>query len=266
MAAVFSRLSSLGTRHFRSVWFGQRVAELRDELDPSRELVQWQYLSAVVMLTTIAYLMARGLDSLWAIGLIVPLIAIGSASLQHTLIIYRFYVHSHVMPSLCEAFGRLRYTVGEAPDLYVDHFVKAGLLPAHDRHFVEDAFFGDYREHQLTLALVSFLHAIDGQHDLKSRWSRAVVMLIKWPTEPIRLPADELSQVIDGQNRLNLTWSDGYLMLTIPCSASPFDLGGLFEPPERFARRLEQVAAMIEMPPNLIDYLLDGPPSPIEAT
>lgn len=260
MAVVFSRFSSLGTSHFRAVCFGQRVAELCDELDQSRDLVQWQCLSATVIMTAIAYLLVRGLDSLWAIALIIPLIAVGSASLQHALTLYRFYVHAHVMPALCEAFGRLRYTVGEAPDLCVQQLVKAGLLPRHDKHLIDDVFFGDYRGHQLTLALVSLWRGAEDmpQTGPADHCFRAVVMTIQWPTEPVRLPADELSQIIDGQNRLKLIWSGGFLMLAIPCSASPFDLGGLFQPPEQFLRRLEQVAAMIQMPPNLIDQLLDG--------
>lgn len=259
MDVVFSRFSSLETRHFRSVWFGQRVAALRDELDRSRDLVQWQCLSSIVIMTTIAYLLVRGLDSLWAIGLIMPLIAIGSASLQHALTLYQFYIHAHAMPALCEVFGRLRYTVGEAPDLFFDQMVKGKLLPSHDQHLVEDAFVGDYRGHQLTLALVSLWSVTDDRPDLPVKWSKAVVMTIHWPKEPARLPADQLSQMIDGRHRPELIWADGYLMLAVPCSASPFDLGGLFEPPEQFLRRLERVAAMIQMPPNLIDSLLDEP-------
>ena len=261
MAAVFSRFSSLTTSHFRKIWFGQRIAQLCDEIDESRDLVQWQCLSAIVIMTTIAYLMVRGLDSLWALALIVPIILTGGASLQHALVFYRFYVHAQVMPSLCEAFGRLRYTIGDAPDLCLQRLVQTGLLPHHDRHLVDDVFFGDYRGHRLTLALVNLWHG-EGRTssiDVGEHWTMAVVITIQWPAEPDRLPADELSQIIGGHDCLNLTWAEGSLMLAIPCLASPFNLGGLFEPPEQFLWRLEQVAAVIQMPPNLIDYLLDQP-------
>jgi len=260
MTAAFTRFSSLKTSHFRSVCLGQRIAELRDELDESREVVQWQCLSAIVMLAVIAYLLARNLDSLWALGLIMPLFAIGSASLQHTFAIYRYHVHTQVMPSLCESFGRLRYTMGAAPDLQINQMVDAGLLPHHDRHMVEDAFFGDYRGHQLTLALVDLWQGVeDGQsYELWEQRARAVVLTIHCPTEPARLPVDELSQTLNGQPGLELRWSDGYLMLAIPCTESPFDLGGLFEAPEEFMQRLERVAALIQIAPNLIDHLLDG--------
>ncbi len=261
MAAVFPRFSSLKTSHFRKIWFGERIVELCEELDQSRDLVQWQCLSAIVIMTTIAYLLVRGLDSLWAIALIMPLIMIGSASLQHALTLYRLYVHAHAMPALCEAFGRLRYTIGEAPDLCLNRLVKAGLLPCYDNYLIDDVFFGEYRGHQLTLALVNLWHGAGKTSAARSDevCSMAVVMTIQWPAEPERLPADELSRIVDGQDWLKLTWSSGSLMLTMPCAASPFELGGLFEPPERFMRRLEQVAAMIQMPPNLIDYLLDEP-------
>jgi hypothetical protein len=212
-------------------------------------------------MTTIAYLLIRGLDSLWALALVTPLIMIGSASLQHALTLYRFYVHAHAMPALCEAFGRLRYTIGEAPDLCLHQFVMTDLLPRHAGHLIDDVFYGDYRGHQLTLALVNFWHG-DAEEDLvgsEDDGFAAVVMTIQWPTAPGRLPADDLSKIICGHDRLKLTWSAGFLMLAIPCSGNPFDLGGLFEPPERFVRRLEQVAAMIQMPPNLIDHLLDQP-------
>jgi hypothetical protein len=212
-------------------------------------------------MTTIAYLLIRGLDSLWAIALITPLIMIGGASLQHALTLYRFYVHAHAMPALCEAFGRLRYTIGEAPDLCLKQFVMTDLLPRHDGHLIDDVFYGDYRGHHLTLALVNFWHG-DAEEALVNSDDdgfTAVVMTIQWPTAPGRLPADDLSKIICGHDRLKLTWSAGFLMLAIPCSGNPFDLGGLFEPSERFVRRLEQVAAMIQMPPNLIDHLLDQP-------
>jgi len=263
MAAVFPRFSSLRTSHFRKIWFGERIAELCDEVDQSRDLVQWQCLSAIVIMTMIAYLLVRGLDSLWAIALIMPLIMIGSASLQHALTLYRFYIHAHALPALCEAFGRLRYTIGEAPDLCLHRLVKAGLLPVYDRYLIDDVFYGEYRGHQLTLALVNLWH---GPHEAsvagagQGVGSMAVVMTIQWPAEPGRLPADDLSRIIDGHDWLRLTWSSGSLMLAMPCATSPFDLGGLFEHPEQFVRRLERVAAMIQMPPNLIDHLLEESP------
>jgi hypothetical protein len=261
MAVVFSRFSSLNAGHFRAVCFGQRVAELCSELDQSRTLVQWQCLSATVTMTTIAYILVRGLDSLWALALVTPVIVIGGASLQHALTLFRFYVHAHAMPALCEAFGRLRYTVGEAPELCLQHMVKAGLLPRHDGHRIDDAFYGDHRGRRLTVALLKVWRNIDDRSvsEQESEHFSAVVMTINWPEEPERLPVDELSQIIDGQNQIRIHWSEGYLMLAIPCSTSPFDLGGLFEPSEQFARRLEQVAAMIQMPQNLIDYFLDQP-------
>ncbi len=259
MAAVFSRFSSLGTSQFRAVWFGQRIAELRDDLEASRDLVQWQYLSLVVMLTTIVYLLARGIDSLWVFALIVPVVAIGGTSLRRVLILYRLHVHAFVMPAFCEAFGRLRYVVGEAPDLCCRQLAKAGLLPRHDWHRIDDVFFGEYRGRQLTLALASLWRRADeaSRSDQAEFCGSFIVMTIQWPAKPARLPADELSGIIDGQDHMRLLWSDGALMLAIPCSANPFDLGGLFEPAERLACRLEQVAAIIQMPPNLIDHLLD---------
>ncbi len=259
MAAVFSRFSSLGTGQFRAVWFGQRIAELRDDIEPSRDLVQWQCLSSVVMLTTIVYLLARGVDSLWSFALIVSIMAIGGASLRRVLVLYRLHVHASVMPAFCEAFGRLRYMIGEAPDLCCRKLAKADLLPYHDRHRIDDVFFGDYRDHQLTLALVSLWQEAGGASrlDQKGFCGSHIVMTIQWPVEPVRLPVDELSSIIDGQDHMKLVWSEGALMLAIPCSANPFDLGGLFEPSGRFVRRLEQVAAIIQMPPNLIDHLLD---------
>lgn len=265
MALVFSRFSSMRTSQFRAVQFSQRVAELCEELDQSRDLVQWQCLSATVTMTTIAYLLVRGLDSLWAVALIAPLVVIGSASMQHALTLFRFYVQSHAMPALCEAFGRLRYTIGDAPDLCFHRLIEAGLLPRHDLHLIEDVFFGDHRGHQLTLALASLWRGIDDESDLNpgAPFFRAVIMAVRWSAEPANLPADRLSEIIDGQDHLKLAWSDGFLLLVIPCSASPFDLGGLFLSPEHFLRRLEQVAAMIQIPANLIDGLLDKPrPAP----
>jgi hypothetical protein len=260
MAIVFSRFSSLSAGHFRAVCFGQRVAALCRELEQSRTLVQWQCLSATVIMTTIVYILVRGLDSLWALALALPLLAIGGASLQHALTLFRFYVHAHAMPALCEAFGRLRYTVGEAPDLCFDRMAKAGLLRPHDKHLIDDVFYGEYRGHRLSLALVRLWSEGD------SRWleregslSNVVVMAVRLPVEPASLPADELSRIIEGQSRMRMLWSDGYLMMALPCAASPFDLGGLFEPPAQFACRLQQVAAVIQMPQNLIDYLLDEP-------
>lgn len=262
MTADFSRFSSLQSSHFRSVWLGQRIAELNEEFTDSRDLVQWQCLSAIVMLTTIAYLLARSLDSAWAAGLIIPLFAIGGASLQHAVSLYRHHVHAYAIPALCEAFGRLRYTVGTAPDLAVNHLVRLGLLPDHDRSQIDDVFLGDYRGHQLTLAHVDLWHGLGKDaHETWGYRSEAIVMAIQWPSPPEHLPADDLSSIIDGHPRWQLAWSDGYLLLATPCVANPFDLGGLFEPADRFVWRLEQAAAVMQMPTNLIDHLLDHPKS-----
>lgn len=259
MPPQFSRISSLGSDHFRVVWFGQRVAELREEIEDSRDLVQWQFLTSVVIMITVVYMLIRGLDSLWAFAFTVPIIAIGCASLQHSLILYRLYVHSHVMPSLCEAFGRLRYTIGVAPDLCFQRLVDTGLLPRHHHRRVDDVFFGDYRGHQLTLAMVN-LWSSDETHGYETSGAKAVVMAIRWPDEPRALPSDDLTSVLGGESRLRMIWSEGYLMVAFICSETPFNLGGLFEPPEQAMQRLAQAAGIIQMPSSIIDHFLDQIP------
>lgn len=259
MAANFPRFSSLGPGQFRSVWFGQRVSEIKEEIEQSRDLVQWQFLTSIVIMITIIYLLIRGLDSIWVLMFILPIIAIGGASLQHSLILYRLYIHAYVMPALCEAFGRLRYSVGIAPDLCFQRLVNTGLLPRHHHHRIDDVFFGDYRGHQLTLASVNLLHCIDDNPTLDNgdRSVQTIVMAIRWPTEPISLPSNDLSSILEGESRLKMVWSDGYLMMSLTCAETPFNLGGLFEPPDQVVHRLAEVAGIIQMPSNIIDYLLD---------
>ncbi len=259
MTAQFSRFSSLGPDHFKAVCFGQRIAALRDDIEESQDLVQWQFLTAIVIMIAVVYFLIRGLDSLWAFVFILPIIAVGSASLQHSLMLYRLYVHAQVMPALCEAFGRLRYTVGVAPDLCFERLVDVGLLARHHHRRVDDVFFGEYRGHQLTLALVnlwSSASANDNAGD-DTFCDKVVVIAIRWPNEPSRLPSDELTRLLGGESHLKMMWSDGYLMVVLACPETPFNMGGLFEPSESFVQRLVAVARIIQMPSNVIDHFLD---------
>ena len=211
---------------------------------------------------TIVYLLIRGLDTIWVLMFILPIIAIGGASLQHSLTLYRIYTHAFVMPALCEAFGRLRYSVGIAPDLCIQRLVDTGLVPQYRHYRIDDVFFGDYRGHQLTLAMVNLWCCIDGDtvSDKGDDSIQTVVMAIRWPNEPTSLPSDDLSAILEGKSRLKMVWSEGYLMLSFSCAETPFNLGGLFEPPDQVVNRLAEVAGIIQMPSSIIDHLLDGSP------
>lgn len=259
MATVFPRMSVLKPDHFRTVRFSERIAELCSELENSKALVQSQCLSAVVLITTVIYILTRTIDSVWAVPFILPIIAIGSASLQHALTLYGHYVRASAMPALCEGIGRLRHTVGDAPDLCFHSLVRAGMLPRHGQRLIDDVVYGDYRGHRLTLAMVDLWHGpgdVPLDHASGDAF-RGVVAAIHWPTAPISLPADNLSRLIDGRDRARLTWQDDHVMVVIPCVATPFALGRLFDSSQRFSAELQRVADVIQIPHRLIDHLLD---------
>ncbi|MEZ5932669.1 MAG: hypothetical protein R3F54_12055 [Alphaproteobacteria bacterium] len=259
MAAAFPRFSSLNADHFQNVRFTQRIAALSADLEASRELVEHQCLSAIVMVTTVVYLLARVLDSPWALPFILPVIALGAASLQHALTLYRHHVRCESLPALCEGIGRLRHTMGEAPDICLDRMVRAGLLPRHSQSMIEDAVFGDYRSRHLSLAMVDLWHDME---DIPLDHSggdlfHGIVAAIRWPDPPERLPADQLMPLIDGSRLVGCTWFEGYLLVAIPCRQSPFQLGGLFARPEQRIAELLRAASVIQIPHRLIDFMQD---------
>ena len=257
MAATFPRFSSLGAEHFKNVRFTQRLAALSAELAASKSLVEHQCLSVVVMVTTVVYLLARIVDSAWILPFVIPVVALGAASLQHALTLYRHHVRRESLPAVCEGIGRLRHTIGEAPDICLDRMVRAGLLPRHGPAMIDDAVFGDYRGHRLSLAMVDLFEAGDDP-ELDHRDGdlfHGVVAAIRWPERPAHLPADELTPLVDGTPSAGCTWFEGYLLLAIPCRQSPFHLGGLFARPEQLVTELLRAASVMQIPHRLIDFM-----------
>ncbi|MDH3660501.1 MAG: hypothetical protein OEU92_10825 [Alphaproteobacteria bacterium] len=201
MAATFPRFSSLNADHFRNVRFTQRMAALSAELEASKAMVEHQCLSAIVMVTTVVYMLARIVDSAWVVPFVLPVIAIGAASLQHAFTLFRHHVRCHSLPAVCEGIGRLRHTTGEAPDICLDRMVRAGLLPPYRQSMIDDAIFGDYRSHRLSLAMVDLWQGREDvplDHDGGDLF-HGVVAAIRWPAPPECLPADELTPLIDGE-------------------------------------------------------------------
>lgn len=259
MAIASSRFSGLNSDPVRTARFGERMAELCLEVERSGDLVQSQCLSAVMLVTTVIYLLARTIDSLWSLPLILPVMAIGGAGLQHAFTLYGHYVRSHALPALCEGIGRLRHTVGEAPDLCFHRLVRTGILPRHGQRMIDDAVYGEYRGHRLSLAMVDLWHAPDEvplDHGGGDAF-HGVVVAIHWPDPPATLPADDLTGLIEGRQSIWLSWLEGYLMLAIPCSSNPLAITSLFDPPAHFAAELQRVADVMQIPHRLIDHLVD---------
>lgn len=261
MAIASSRFSGLNSDPVRAARFDERMTALCLEVERSKDLVQSQCLSAVMLVTTVIYLLARTIDSLWAMPLILPIMAIGGAGFQHAFALYGHYVRSHALPALCEGIGRLRYVVGEAPDLCFHRLVRAAILPRHGQRMIDDAFYGEYRGHRLSLAMVDLWHAPD-EVPLDHAGGDAfhgVVIAIHWADPPATLPADDLTGLIEGRRNVWLGWLEGYLMLAIPCSGNPLAITSLFDPPVQFAAELQRVADVMQIPHRLIDHLLDVP-------
>lgn len=257
MATTFPRFSALDADHFRSVRLAERLAALSDELQASKTMVEQQCLSSVVLVTTVVYLLARMVDSAWVLPFILPVIAIGAASLQHALTLYRHYIRCESLPAVCEGIGRLRHTVGEAPDICLERLVRSGLLPRHGQSVIDDAVFGDYRGHRLSLAMVNLWHGLEEvplDHDGGDLF-QGVVVAIRWPDAPAALPADELMPLIDGTQLVGCAWYEGYLLLVIPCRRSPFQLGGLFAREEQLIAGLLRAASVIQIPHRVIDFM-----------
>ena len=257
MPAAFPRFSSLSAENFQSVRFSERMTALYAELESVKALVEHQCLSAIVLVTTVVYLLARTVDSAWMLPFILPIIAIGVASLQHALALYRHHVRQEALPVLCEGIGRLRYTIGDAPDLCLDQMVRAGLLPRHGMRIVEDVVHGEHRGRHFSLAMVDLSYGENPFDDHGGSAFHGVLVSIQWPEAPVSLPKDELTPIIDGEQRIGLTWSEGYLMLAIPCQMSPFDLGGLFRRSDQLASGLFRVAAVMQIPHRLIDVMTE---------
>jgi len=212
------------------------------------------------MVTSVIYLLTRILDSAWTLPLILPLIALGIASLQHAVTLYHHYVRCESLPALCEGIGRLRYTVGEAPDICLDRMVRAGLLPRHSQSLIDDAVFGDYRSRRLSLAMVNLWQDEDEiplDHDGGDLF-HGIVTAIRWPEPPDRLPTNELMPLIDGSPLAGCTWFEGYLLVAIPCRQSPFCMGGLFSGPEQLIAELFRAASVMQIPHRLIDFMRDA--------
>ncbi len=259
MATAFPRFSSLNAHHFRNVRFTQRIAALCVELQASKALVEHQCLSAIVMVTTIVYLLARVIDSVWVLPFVLPVIAIGGASLQHAITLYRHHVRCESLPAVCEGIGRMRHAIGVAPDISLDRMVRAELLPRHGASAIDDAVFGDYRSHRLSLAMVD-LWREKGDVPLDHQEGdlfHGIVAAIRWPERPDNLPTDELTPIIDGVRLIDCTWFEGYLLLVIPCRRSPFRLGGLFAHPEQLIAEIFRAANVIQIPHRLIDFIRD---------
>ena len=257
MATTFPRFSSLNADHFRDVRFTQRMAELSVELEEAKALVEHQCLSAIVMMTTVVYLFARLIDTAWVLPFVLPLIALGAASLQHTFTLFRHHVRRESLPAVCEGIGRLRHAVGEAPDICLDRMVRSGILPPHRQSMIDDAVFGDYRSHRLSLAMVDLWQGAEDvplDHEDGDLF-HGVVVAVRWPGRPNALPADELAPLIDGGRIIGCTWFEGYLLLSIPCRRTPFQLGGLFARPEQLMSELFHVASVMQIPHRLIDFM-----------
>lgn len=259
MSTAFPRFSSLNADHFRNIRFTQCIAALGAELQASKALVENQCLSAIVMMTTIVYLLARVIDSVWVLPFVLPVVAIGSASLQHAITLYRHHVRCESLPAMCEGIGRLRHTIGEAPDISLDRMVRAGLLPPHGQSAIDDAVFGDYRSHRLSLAMVNLWQDRETAppDDDRGDLFHGIVAAIRWPERPDKLPADELTPLIDGLRLVGCTWFEGYLLLVVPCRQSPFNLGGLFAYQEQLIAELLRAAAVMQIPHRLIDFIQD---------
>lgn len=256
MAAAFPRFSSLNADQFREVRFTQRIAALSAELQAARELVEHQCLSALLMASTIVYLLARIIDSAWVLPFVLPVMAVGIAGLQHALTLYHYYVRRESLPAVCEGIGRLRHSVGEAPDICLDRMVRAGLLPRHGSSLIDDAVFGDYRSHRLSLAMVALWHDEQRPFDHEAGdLFHGIVVAIRLANPPERLPVDELTPLIDGTRLIGCTWFDGYLLLAIPCRQNPFNLGGLLTRPEQQVADLFRIASVMQIPHRLIDFI-----------
>lgn len=257
MTVAFPRFLSLADDHFRQARFAQRIAALSAELEQSKALVEHQCLSAIVMTTSVVYLLARIVDSPWVLPLILPIVALGAASLHHALTLYRHYVRCESLPAVCEGIGRLRHVVGEAPDICLDRLVRARLLPRHSHSLIEDAVYGEYRGHHLSLAMVDLwgnLEDVSLDHDGGDLF-HGIVVAIRWSEPPVRLPADELMPLIDGTPLAGCAWFDGHLLLVIPCRQSPFHLSGLFARPEQRIAELMCAASVVQIPHRLIDFM-----------
>ncbi len=257
MTTVFPRFSSLSADHFRSVRFSERISVLCAELQASKELVEHQCLSAIVLVTTVVFLLARIVDSPWMLPLILPTLAIGAASLQHAMTLYSHHVRRESLPALCEGIGRLRHGIGEAPDICFDRMVRAGLVPRHGQRMIDDSVHGEHRGYRLSLAMVDLWY---GREDipLDHRGGDAfhgVLVAVRWPTPPAALPQDELTPLVDGTQRIGCTWFEGYLLLAIPCQRNPFDVGGLFARTEQVVAELLRMAWVIQIPHRFIDIL-----------
>lgn len=260
MAAAFPRFSTLADDHFRQARFAQRMAALSAELEEARALVEHQCLLSIVMATSIVYLLTRILDSFWLIPFVIPVITLGAASLQHALTLYRHHVRCESLPAVCEGIGRLRHTVGEAPDINLARLVRAGLLPRHGQNMIGDAVYGEYRGRRLSLAMVDLWQAHD---DVPLDYAggdvfHGIVAAIRWPESPARLPADELMPLIDGTSPVGCAWFEGYLLLVIPCRQSPFDLSGLFARSEQLLAELLRAASVMQIPHRFIDFMQSG--------
>jgi hypothetical protein len=172
------------------------------------------------------------------------------------------------MPAICQAIGRLRYTVGHAPDLCFERMVRAGLVPRFEQRLVSDVVYGDHRGYQLTLAMV-YLWPRQSERPSEADYSSAfqgLAIAIRWPGEPAMLPCDQLTRLIDGQDYAKLTWVDQHLMLTIPCGSNPFSLGNPFDSPAHTSEMLTRVAAAMQIPHRLIDLLLEQAPERVRRT
>ncbi len=260
MVAAFRRFSSLADDHFRQVRFAQRMAALSAELEESRALVEHQCLLSIVMATSIVYLLTRIVDSFWLLPLIIPIVVLGAASLQHALTLYRHHVRCESLPAVCEGIGRLRHTIGEAPDINLARLVRAGLIPRHGQSMIGDAVYGEYRGRRLSLAMVDLWQAsneVPLDHDGGDLF-HGIVAAIRWPESPDRLPADELMPLIDGASLAGCAWFEGYLLLVIPCRQSPFDLSGLFTRSEQLWAELLRAASVIQIPHRFIDFMQTG--------
>ena len=257
MATTFPRFSSLSADHFQNVRFAERMAALTAELQASKALVEHQCLSAIVLVTTVVYLLARIIDSVWVLPFALPVVVVGATSLQHAFTLYRYHVRRESLPAVCEGIGRLRHAVGEAPDICLDRLVRAGLLPRHGQSMIDDAVFGDYRSHRLSLAMVDLWRdreEVPLDHDGGDLF-HGIVVAIRWLQPPETIPSDELTPLIDGAELVGCCWSEGYLLLAIPCRQSPFHLGGLFARPEQLLAELLRAASVIQIPHRFIDFM-----------
>lgn len=257
MTVAFPRFAALGADHFRAVRFSERVRELCAELEASKELVEHQCLMAIVLVTTVVYLLARVVDSAWMLPFVLPIIAIGVASLQHALALYRHHVRREAMPAICEGIGRLRHAVGEAPDISLDRLVRAGLLPRHGQYMIEDAVHGEHRGSRLSLAMVDLWYDDDEMPPDEDRGDafHGILVAVRWPEAPSAPPADDLTRLVDGAASIGFSWFEGYMLLAIPCRQNPFDMQGLFAGRDQLATELLRIASVVQIPHRLIDFM-----------